>query len=106
MGGCGVLGRRPAGVERRRLDLPHPGNERRERAGPDEAQVAAYTANLQDRLAPRIDSIAAEDAAAAPPGQAGLVWPKLDALGTAIAIGISVVLVLVVAGVIWALSTR
>ena len=75
-------------------------------SGPDEAAVSSYAASLQARLAPRIDALAAEDAAAAPPGNAGLVWPKLDSLGTVIAVGISVIVVLAVAGAIWAAFSR
>ena len=75
---------------------------RLEVTGPDEAEVSAYAATQEELLAPRLESMAAEDAAAAPPGQAGRIWPAMDALGTAIAIGISVVVVLAIAGAVWA----
>jgi hypothetical protein len=75
-------------------------------SGPDDAQVSSYATSLKDRLSPRMEGLANEDAAAAPPGRAGQVWPKLDRLGTVIAVGISVIVVLAVAGAIWAWASR
>lgn len=75
-------------------------------SGPDETAVASYARSLEGQVGPLAEGMAAEDAAATPPGRAGRIWVRMDALGTGIAVGISVVMILAVAGAIWAWSTR
>lgn len=71
-------------------------------SGPDEAELSSLASAVRNRVTPLAESMAAEDAQAVPPGRAGRIWRRMDTLGTVIAVGISVVIVLAVAGSVWA----
>lgn len=71
-------------------------------SGSDVAQVDAFAQAMQGRLSRLVADAAAEDAQAVPPGRAANAWRRADRLGVGIAIGISLIVVLAVAGSVWA----